>query len=642
VKILQLTVAAALLAAAAQAAEVEIKIDASDIVRPVSRHLTGVCIEDVNHEIYGGLYSQMIFGESFQEPPVGTGADAEVSGLWRPIHTGKAAGGFFIETRQPFVGSQCQQITFHGGAGEIGIENRGLNRWGLNFVGGKPYDGCIVARSAWPTTVWVTLESADGSVVYAAHPIRVSGKDWQRYNFVLTPTDADKSGRFAIKLRQSGTVDLGYAFLEPGDWGRYKGLPVRKDVADALLDEGVTVLRYGGSLVNTDEYRWKKMIGPREQRPPYRGMWYAHDSDGWGIFDFLGFCQAAGVLGIPAVNMNETPKDLADLVRYANAPADTEWGKRRAADGHPAPYHLTHLELGNEERVNDDYWRKFKPIAEAIWAADPDIILVVGDFYYGQVIGDPMNVTGGSVPTLAAHKQILDLAKERGREVWFDIHINTEKPPDPGDLAPQRSFIAALGQLSPGAKYRVAIFEFNANNHSMQRALANASAILQMEQIGGKLPVACSANGLQPDGQNDNGWNQGLLFLNPSQVWLQPPGWVTRMISTHYQPLLVKSSVSGAGADFRAIATRSQDVKTLVLQAVNTSDQPVTAKVHVDGFVTLRRAAAVEQLTAPLDSVNTAETPNAVHPTHTTWEHNGQQDATYVFPANSVTIITLE
>ena len=71
-----------------------------------------------------------------------------------------------------------------------------------------------------------------------------------------------------------GSVVLGYASLQPGDWGRFKGLPVRRDVAEALVAQGITVLRYGGSMVNHPEYRWKKMIGPRDSRQPYRGTWY--------------------------------------------------------------------------------------------------------------------------------------------------------------------------------------------------------------------------------------------------------------------------------------------------------------------------------------------------------------------------------
>jgi hypothetical protein len=643
-KVVCLSFALIAFTAAVKAEEAQIEVHADRIVHPLSRYLTGACIEDVNHEIYGGLYSQMIFGESFQEPPRGKGAaDDGVSRMWRPFRSASVAGGFDLETQEPFVGNQSQRITFHGGSGEIGVENQGLNGEGMYFVEGKRYEGYIWARAEKRTRVFVSLESADGTAVYAGKTITVAAGHWQRFDFTLKPEKTDKTGRFAIKLKQPGSVVVGHAFLQPGGWGRFKGLPVRKDVAEALIDEGITVLRYGGSMVNAPGYRWQNMTGPRDRRPPYRGTWYPDSSNGWGIFDFLDFCEAAGFLGIPDLNIDEQPSQMADFVKYANAPAGSEWGRRRAADGHPAPFHLAHIELGNEEKVNEDYWRKFKPMAEAVWAADPDIILVVGDFFYDKVIADPFQFEGGAVPTLAAHKKILDLAREHGREVWFDIHIWNESPPQPGHLASQRSFIEQLDKISPGAKYKVAVFEFNANKHDMGRALATASAIEQVEQVGERLPVASSANCLQPDGQNDNGWNQGLLFLNPEKVWLQPPGYVTRMVSRNYQPLLVESNVHGTDSNLQVIATRSQDAKILVLQVINIGDQPAPALIHLDGFVPSKTSARVEQLAGSLDAANTAQAPDVIKPILSNWQHDFEQGkASYSFPPHSFTIIRIE
>ena len=133
-------------------------------------------------------------------------------------------------------------------------------------------------------------------------------------------------------------MTVGYAFLQPGEWGRFKGLPVRKDVAEGLIDQGITVLRQGGCMANAPEYRWKKMIGPREHRPPYTGWWYPHSSNGWGIFDFLNFCEAAGFLAIPDVNMGETPQDMADFIEYVNGPAEQRVGSQaRRATGTRRP-----------------------------------------------------------------------------------------------------------------------------------------------------------------------------------------------------------------------------------------------------------------------------------------------------------------
>ena len=565
-----------------------------------------------------------------------------VSGMWRPFQRGTANGQFAVVEEGAFSGRQSQRIAFTAGAGEVGIESQGLNRWGMNFVRGKPYEGFLCVSSTVPAEMWVALESRDGLHRYAEKRLKVSGRGWQKIPFTLKPDAADTAGRFTISLRQVASVTVGYAFLQPGNWGRFKGLPTRRDVAEGLISQGITVLRQGGCMANATEYRWKKMIGPREQRPPYTGWWYPHSSNGWGIFDFLNFCEAAGFVGIPDVNMGETPQDMADFVEYANGPTTSIWGRKRAADGHPAPYRLKHLQLGNEEQVNEAYWQKFKPLAEAIWAKDREIILVIGDFAYHQTIEDPYNFSGadGRITSLAAQQKILRLAKEHDREVWFDVHIGTDGPrPDFGGTF---SYLDALERLAEGAKHRVVIFEFNAGNHSQRRALANALAINAVERDG-RIPMALSANCLQPDGQNDNDWDQGLLFLNSSRVWLQPPGYVTQIFARNHQPNLVRSSVTGADGALDVTAKRSTDGRPLVLQVVNPTGQHQPAGIHLAGFTPRHPTAKVTELAGPMHLTNTAEAPTNLGPRHRTWEHNLRAgEATYTFPPFSVTLLGLE
>ena len=578
------------------------------------------------------------------EPAAGQEGVTGVSGMWQGFRRGTAKGGYAIETNQPFLGQQSQRLTLAGGSGSLGVENQGLNRWGMNWQAGKVYEGYLWVRAEPGLTLSVALESRDGAVAYAETPLTVTTNGWQRLNFNLTPTATDAAGRFAIELKQPGTVDLGYALIQPGDWGRFKGLPVRKDVGEGLVNQGVTVVRYGGCMANAAGYRWKNMIGPRDRRPPYVGWWYPHSSNGWGIPDFLNFCEAAGFVGIPDVNVNESPQDLADLVDYLNGPADSEWGQRRVADGHPVPYRVGWLELGNEEKVNEDYWRKFEPLAKAIWARDPAIILVVGDFSYHQPLPNPFDFHGadGGITNLAVQQKILRLAKANGREVWFDIHLNTDGPqPEWGGVI---TYIDALDRLAEGARHRVVIFELNAGIHSQRRALANALAINALERDG-RVPIITSANALQPDGQNDNDWNQGLLFLNPTQTWLQPPGYVTQMISSHYQPRLVKADVSPATGSLDVTATLSEDGRTLVLQVVNIGDQPESTELSVDGFAPAKPTAQVEELAADPAAVNTARQPEQVKPQNSVWTHSlkdGQGRAQYTFKPHSFTVMEFE
>ncbi len=801
------------------AQETAIHIDAAQPGRSVSRYLTGACIEDVNHEIYGGLYSQMIFGESFQEParsaPIrgfvatdgewteengqvlggagagpklissvapfvvgeagvevllagtgggnaglilrvakaGAGADAfdgyevaidvarkvvvvgrhehdfrllkdipcdvlpdrwislavkltervievivdgkgiariednrplpagtiglrqwqrparyrnlwvkgpggrvdlpfeaasdipaAISGMWGPIAIGDAVLEATIDKTRPFVGVQSQRITFVRGDGEVGIENQGLNRQGMAFVEGKTYEGYLWLRCEQPTDVFASLESRDGARLYAQSRVRASGDDWRRYKFSLTPDRADSGGRFSLRLKSAGSVTVGHVFLQPGGWGRFKGLPVRRDVGEALIEQGITVLRYGGSMVNAPEYRWKKMIGPRDHRPPYRGTWYPYSTNGWGIIDLLDFCEAAGFLAIPDFNMDESPEDMADFVEYVNGPVDSEWGRRRVADGHTSPYNLRHIQLGNEEKVDEAYYEKFEKLAKVLWAKDPRVILVVGDFAYDRRITDPMRIEGtaSGIKSLAAHKKILSLAREHGREVWFDVHLWTEGPGRSESARAFRSYVDAIERLAEGAKHHVVVFEFNANNHDHRRGLANAFEIGRITRDG-RIPVALSANCLQVDKQNDNGWNQGLLFLNPSKVWLQSPGYVTQMLWRNYQPRVIETQVRGGDDEmFSVTATRSEDGKQIVLQVVNLDSRSRPTRIEVSGFAASSAVANVEELSGSLDSVNTADAPARIAPRRTEWRHNlNGGGAEYEFPPHSFTTIRL-
>jgi hypothetical protein len=572
--------------------------------------------------------------------------DGAVSGMWRGWRR-DAVGSFALETNRPFTGRQSQRMTLERGLGKISIDNKGLNRWGMYFVAGQPYEGYLWLRADEPVEVIAALEKGDGSRVYAQARLAVAAGDWRRFDFTMTPDATDKAGRFAVKLDRPGSVVVGHAFLQPGPWGRFKGLPVRKDVAKALVAQGLSVLRYGGSMVNAPEYRWKKMLGPRDRRPPYHGTWYPYSSNGWGILDFLDFCEAAGFLAVPAFNMDETPKDMADFVEYVNGRADSPWGGRRAADGHAAPYRLQYLELGNEEAVDAEYGRRFRALAEAIWAKDPGLILVVGDFAYNGRIKDPFNFPGAPrIKSLATHKEILELARSRGRKVYFDVHVWNHEPRHPkelgGGIIGLRDFGTALGKLCPGADFRVCVFEENAVNHALRRGLAHAHAINELERSGDLVPIVCAANCLQPYRQNDNGWDQGLLFLSPSQVWGQPSYYVTQMVSANYLPRCIRAAVSSPGGALDVTAKADEDGR-VVLQVVNLEGRALRTRLELQGYMPATAKARVMALCGALDDVNTPENPRRVVPQARDWIHGCKDGHTeYTFPPYSFTILRFE
>jgi len=590
--------------------------------------MTGACIEDVNHEIYGGIYSQMIFGESFQEQPMHIDANVnpEFAGLsgwlsckaprdehkdeseirsWQPVRTGTASGSFSIDSIQPFVGKQSQNISFVNGAGTIGIENRGLNRQGLYLSGKQPYEGTICAKTNNPVQIYISLQSEDGSVTYAETAVIVTDAAWTKYNFTLTPIRSAVHARLAITLHQKGKVSLGYVFMQPGSWGRFKDLPVRKDVVDGLLNENITVLRYGGSMTLADNYRWKNMIGVREKRPPYKGIWYPFSSNGWGIIDFIDLCNATGITGIPDFSTGETPQDMADFVDYVNGNNNTHWGRKRITDGHKQPYHLKYIELGNEQFNNQKLTDKFKLLADAIWSRDPSIQII---FCFSD---DTREDTKGD---LAYIKQTIDHCHTAGHQAWFDVHIynDTEKQPDLKDFEFAQE---QLRSVAPDSSFRLCVFEENAGNARMRRALAHANAINRLQRINYNVPIICAANGMQVDHQNDNGWDQGILFFDPKHVWGQPSYYVSKMMAENYLPLVIESDFTSKSDTLDITSCRSADGKTVTIQVVNSKSTAVNADVQLSDCNGTATKVTVNELKAnSLDDWNTVDEPNKFVP----------------------------
>ncbi len=577
----------------------------------------------------------------------GIEGDNAVSRTWTAARRGHAKGSLSIDDRDLFNGRQSQRITFTSGTGRIGVANTGLNRRGMCFREGRDYEGVIWAKAEKATELELAIESRDGARRYGVTTVSVRAGDWQRIPFALESAQEDPDGRFGIYLTKPGSVLLDYALLQPGDWGRFRGLPVRRDVAEALIAQGLTVLRYGGCMANASEYRWKKMIGPRDERPPYQGWWYPYSSNGWGIFDFMNFCEAAGFEYVPDINIAESGEDMADFIEYVKGAATTEWGAKRVADGHAAPYALKYIQIGNEETVDAHYVERFREIAGAIWARDPDIIVVVGAFAFNEYIDNTYDFGGAPrIRSLAAHEEILKFAKANDRPVWFDVHIWNDEPRDPDRIDKgmgMRSFITALEGFGTGADFKVCVFEENANNHHMRRALGHAHAINEIQRMEHEVPILCAANCLQPDRQNDNGWDQGLLFLTQSQVWGQPSYYVTQMASKAYQPLSVESWAMSDNNALDVTTLRSEDGKMLSLQVVNLDDRDVTAAIELDGFVPDGPFAEVVTLQGELDDRNSEQEPNKIVPAYSRLAiPAGSQQLKHTFPAHSYTVIELK
>lgn len=548
-----------------------------------------------------------------------------VSMHWDAIRTAGTKAVFIHDPEQAFNGRFSQAIQITEGNGPTGIANMGLNRWGIAVNLGEPLQGRVYLKgAACEGEVTVALQSADGVREYARHTLSpVSGK-WEKYPFTLTADATDPEARLAIYIDRPGKIWIDQVVLMSTGNRQFHHLPFRNDIGRAMQNQGLTFLRYGGTMVNAPGYRFKKMIGDADKRPPYRGHWNPYSTNGFGIEEFLKFCEVAGFEAAYAINVEETPGDVADMVEYLNGPVSSVWGMKRAENGHPDPYNVRYIEIGNEEVIHADdpegykhYVERFNLLYEAIQSKDSSVEVINAAWWRPD--SDQMEMVFRALDGKAAYWDYHPWADDA------DSGENVEK-----ELERMRALFL---KWNPDTKMKCAIFEENGNLHNMQRALGHVTLQNAVRRHGDFVMTSCAANALQPYLQNDNGWDQGQVFFTPVQVWGMPPYYAQQMASENHQPLRVFSESSG-GLD--VTATRDENGRKLVLHVANIHENQVSARLDIDGFKLSGRYEAIT-LSGDPDGRNTPEQPCKIVPEKKRMEHAG--DIIYDFPAHSYTIL---
>lgn len=576
---------------------------------------------------------------SFQNVRVGTeatpipfkAAESEsVSGQWDGIKTGGDVE-FLRDNINPYNGAWCQMLYHGAGAGLIGVANRGLNRWGIAVEKGRSYQGRLYLRARnLQGPVTLALQSADGKQTYATQGIPRVGTDWAKYPINLVSKNTDANARFAVYIDRPGTLWLDQVVLTGSGEKQFKGLPFRADIANAMVGQGLTFLRYGGTMVNAPEYRWKKMLGDPDRRPPYRGHWYPYSTNGFGIEEFLKFCEAAGFEPSFAINIEETAQDAADMVEYLNGPVTSLWGRRRAENGHPKPYNVRYIEIGNEEVIGSDdaagydhYVERFKVLSAAMRARDPQLQLVNAAWWRPES------------PNMERVFKALN-----GLAAYWDLHVWSDAANAGTDVDRQLTQMKSLFEKwVPGATMKCVIFEENGGLHNMQRALGHATTLNAVRRHGDFVLVSCPANALQPWQQNDNGWDQGQVFFTPNHVWGMPPYSAQQMASQNHLPLRISGASEGA-ATLDVTATRSNDGKTLVLHVANTGAVAQQAGISISGFDGYKPTAQTWTLAGAPQATNPPDGPETIRSQHSTIQTAGSQFS-YNFPAHSYVVLRL-
>ena len=378
--------------------------------KAISDVLLGAFFEDINYSADGGLYAELIQNRDFEYDP----SDREGDKNWNSTHSWALKGEkttFTIDTTDPIHINNPHYAVLNVEQPGAALENTGFDGIALNT--GEKYDFSIFARVPQGKSNKLQVRLVDGKGnVCGETSLTVSSRQWKTYKAVIT-AKATADTHLEIIPQSVGELNLDMISLFPQNTfkGRKNGL--RKDLAQVLADIHPRFIRFpGGCVAHGDGlkniYQWKNTVGPLEARKAQRNLWGYHQSMGLGYFEYFQFCEdigaeplpvlAAGVPcqnsachgdlrggqqgGIPMSEMGAYIQDILDLIEWANGDAKkTKWGKVRAEAGHPKPFNLKYIGIGNEDLITDIFEERFTMIFNAIKEKYPDcaVTLSIGE-----------------------------------------------------------------------------------------------------------------------------------------------------------------------------------------------------------------------------------------------------------------------
>ena len=596
---------------------------------PIPETLYGLFFEDINFAADGGLYAEMIKNRSFEFPQSLMGWETFGKVEVRTAGAPFARNPHYVHLDP--VGHPHKRT---------GLQNEGF--FGVTAAKGKEYRFSVWARATNDTSK-ITVEMTDPASmgetqVVASADVEVSGKEWKKYTATLTP-DADvKKGKFRIFL-YGDAVDLEHVSLFPADtWqGRENGL--RADLVQALADIHPGVLRFpGGCIVEgTDlesRYQWKNSVGPVENRPINENRWHYtfphrfypdyYQSYGLGFYEFFLLsedikCEPLPILSVGLAcqfqNENEsahvpaTEKDLKpyiqdclDLIEFANGDESTTWGKLRAEMGHPAPFNLKYIGVGNEQW--DHYYpERLKFFVEAIRASHPEIKIVGSSGPDSE--GEQFDYLWPEMKKLGA-----DLVDEHfyRPETWFLAQGNRY---DNYDRQGPKVFAGEYACHGAGKKWN----HFHAS--LLESAfMTNIERNADVVEMATYAPLFAHVEGWQ--------WRPDMIWYDNSRCVRTASYYVQQLFSHNKGTNTASLTMDGkaiAGnedqAGLFASAVYDATANAYIVKAANVSDTAQSVTISLDGLASDKQIASASITTLHCDNPdadNTLDAPETVVP----------------------------
>lgn len=605
------------------------KLTSSRQSKVISPDLFGIFFEDINYSADGGLYAELVQNRSFEYSPTDKREWGPFS-FWEYVTPGFSFGSITIETNTPVhannphyavltiehVGKEEKYVGVSG----VGLKNIGFD--GMPVKSGDKYNVSFFARqiTQTPISLTVMLQTPKGKIL-AEEKLSTSSSNWKQYAISLTPSINNDSAALVILATTEGTLALDNISLFPEKTfkGRTNGL--RADLAQALADMKPRFIRFpGGCLVHGDGlanmYRWKNTIGPIEQRVEQKNLWGYHQTMGLGYFEYFQFCEDIGAKPLPVLpaavscqnsggtwriggtgqkllpmeEMSDYIQEVLDLIEWANGSVTSTWGAKRAAAGHPLPFNLTYVGIGNEDKITPGFEERFKLIHDAVKAKHPEIIVIgtVGpfpdgeDFSRGWKYADELNL-----PIVDEHyyKDPNWLMKNLARYDGYDR-----------------------------TKAKVYLGEYASWGNKMRNAISEAAYMIGLERNGDVVTMASYAPLLAK--KDHTQWKTDMIFFDNTRLCLTPNYHIQKMFSVNMGDVYFENIIALNPNDSTLAASCVQDKATgdVIVKLVNTSDMSKVVKVNLASFKKIVSGAEQSVLAAPADAENTLEKPTTVVP----------------------------
>jgi alpha-L-arabinofuranosidase len=642
---LSLVLAATARSAAAESPSITVHVDQPGV--PLNRAMWGIFFEDINFGADGGLYAEMVKNRGFEFPDPMMG--------WIKLYNNVALGRASIRTDNPFNAANPHYLRLESeGKTSLGVANEGFR--GMGVKKGEAYNFSVQARNvSGAPTLRIDLYSGDGAILDTVRLTNTS-PNWKQSTAVLRPNASDAGARLYVQIEGKGGMDLDLISLFPQS--TWKGRPggLRADMVQALADLHPGFLRFpGGCIVEgsvlTNRYQWKNTIGPVNERPLLGNRWnteFTHrptpdyfQSFGLGFFEYFQLCEDIGAQPLPILNcgmacqfnsgelcpldeLGPYIQDALDLVEFANGPADSVWGAKRAAMGHPAPFNLKMMGIGNEQ-WDQQYIDRYAKFAAALKAKYPDLKLV-------SAAGPSPDDDHFKFAWPKLRELHADIVDEHcyAKPEWF--FSNTHRYDSYDRNGPKVFF----GEYAAQSDKVVSVN----NRNNLECALAEAACMTGLERNGDVVRMASYA----PLFANTEAWQwkPDLIWVNSLGVCLTPNYYVQKMFANNPGDLTVPLQLTApAASELFASATRDTAAGELILKVVNAGTNAVKVKLQFAGAKRITAPVAVTTLAGAPGGENSFSNPGMIVPRETQLKRSAP-NFNYSFPANSFTILRLK